>query len=76
MKINKDIFDLASDQIDTSKVMYNGKIIKCLVAPYHSYAQLEKLIPFTKSTYLFPERDLNNNQLRGFISLVVSSKYY
>ena len=38
MKINQNLFDLEPDQEATSKMMYNGKVIKCLVAPYHSYA--------------------------------------
>jgi len=56
MEIQNNLFDLTSEQEATSKMLYNGKIIKCLVAPYHTYNQLEKVIPYTKTTYLFPER--------------------
>lgn len=57
MNISKNLFDLTEDQEKTSKMMYDGKVIKCLVAPYHSYDQLEKVIPYTKTTFLFPERN-------------------
>ncbi len=54
MNINKNLFDLTEDQEVTSKMMYNGKVIKCLVAPHHSYAQLERAIPYTKNYILIP----------------------
>ena len=73
MKINQKLFDLEPDQEATSKMMYNGKVIKCLVAPYHSYAQLEKTIPFTKTTYLFPEREMSVAQVKGLISMIVAN---
>jgi len=47
--IQENLFDLTSDQIDQSKMIYNDKVIKCLVAPYHTYSQLEKLITYTPS---------------------------
>ena len=73
MKINQNLFDLEPDQEATSKMMYNGKVIKCLVAPYHSYAQLEKIVPFTKTTYLFPEREMSVAQVKGLISMIVAN---
>ena len=73
MKINQNLFDLTPDQEATSKMMYNGKTIKCLVAPYHSYAQLEKIVPFTKTTYLFPEREMSVAQVKGLISMIVAN---
>ncbi len=73
MKINQNLFDLEPDQESTSKMMYNGKVIKCLVAPYHSYAQLEKIVPFTKTTYLFPEREMSVAQVKGLISMIVAN---
>jgi len=48
---------------------YNGKVIKCLVAPYHSYAQLEQTVPFTKTTYLFPEREMSVAQVKTLIKI-------
>jgi len=71
--IQENLFDLTSDQIDQSKMIYNDKVIKCLVAPYHTYSQLEKLITYTPATYLFPEREMNIPQLRSLISMVVGS---
>lgn len=73
MKINENLFDLTTDQEETSKMMYNGKVLKCLVAPYHSYAQLEKVVPYTKTTYLFPEREMSVSQIRSLISMIASS---
>lgn len=73
MKFNNNLFELESEQIETSKMMYSGKIIKCLVAPYHSYMALENDIPYTKSTFLFPEREMSAQQVRGFISMIVNS---
>ena len=73
MKINQKLFDLEPDQEATSKMMYNGKVIKCLVAPYHSYAQLEKIVPFTKTTYLFPEREMSVAQVKSLISMIVAN---
>lgn len=72
MKFNNNLFELDSEQIETSKMMYNGKVIKCLVAPYHSYNTLESDVPYTKTTFLFPERELSAQQVRGFISMVVN----
>lgn len=72
MKFESNLFTLSPSQEDTSKMMYNGKVIKCLVAPYHSYAALEKLVPFTKTTLLFPEREMNASQMRGLISMIVN----
>jgi hypothetical protein len=71
--ITQNLFELTPEQAETSKTMYNGKIIKCLVAPYHTYQQLEKMVPFTKTTYLFPERELTLHQLRSFISFMVAN---
>ena len=67
------VFDLTQEAIDLSKMMYNGKLIKCLVAPYHSFNQLETIFPFTKTTYLFPEREMNASQIRSFISMIVKA---
>lgn len=72
IKINKNLFDLTKEQIETSKMIYEGKIIKCLVAPYHTYEQLEKIVPFTKTTYLFPEREVFT-KLKSLISTIVAN---
>lgn len=72
MKFKENLFDLTAEQIETSKMMYDGKVIKCLVAPYHSYADLEKMIPYTKTTLLFPEREMSVAQVRSLISMIVA----
>jgi len=73
MKFNENLFELDAEQIETSKMIYDGKIIKCLVAPYHSYMVLENDIPYSKTTFLFPEREISAQQVRGFISMIVNS---
>lgn len=73
MKITENLFDLTKEQIDSSKMIYDGKVVKCLVAPYHTHAQLEKIVPYAKNTYLFPERDLSISQIKGLISMIVKS---
>jgi hypothetical protein len=70
--IKENLFDLTQEQIDMSKNIYNGKIIKCLVAPYHSYNQLEKEVNYTKTTYLFPEREMTSAQCSNLISMLVN----
>lgn len=73
MQITENLFELTDEQIESSKIIYNGKIIKCLVAPYHTFSQLENIVTFTKNTFLFPERELNIIKLRGFISMIVNN---
>lgn len=73
MKISKNLFTLTKEQEETSKMIYNGKIIKCLIAPYHSYNDLEKVIPYSKTTYLFPEREVAITQLSQLISIIVAT---
>jgi len=72
-KFKNGLFDLTKEQESNIKMMYNGKIIKCLVAPYHSYNDLESLIPYTKSTFLFPEREMSEGQANSLISNLVAS---
>lgn len=67
MKLN--LFDLTAEQEATSKALY-GKAIKCLIAPYHSYNELENMIPYDRNTFLFPEREMNVTQCRQFISIL------
>ena len=71
--IKENLFDLTPEQIDMSKNVYNGKIIKCLVAPYHSYNQLEKEVTYTKNTFLFPEREMTSAQCSSLISMLVKN---
>lgn len=71
MEIKNNLFDLTEEQSNMSKTMYNGKIIKCLIAPYHSYNELEKIVEYTPTTLLFPEREVSATQLSGLISSIV-----
>ena len=71
LNIPDNVFNLTEDQVEMSKQIYQGKIIKCLVAPYHTHAELEKVLKHTKYTYLFPERDMTYEQTRYFIALIV-----
>jgi hypothetical protein len=73
MEIKANLFNLSPDDIKSSEMMYNGKIIKCLVAPYHTYEELEKIIPYTKTTYLFPEREVPAHKLRSLVDIAVNS---
>ena len=73
IKIGEDFFAMDEEQTKTTKGIYNDKIIKCIVAPYHTYAQLEKVVPFTKTTYLFPEREMSADQCRSLVSMIVAS---
>jgi len=71
--IPNNLFNLSQTDINTCKAIYNGKVIKCLVAPYHSYNELESIISYSRYTYLFPERDLNMIQISNFISMLTNS---
>jgi len=73
IKVEENLFSLTPEQEEMSRMMYDGKIIKCLVAPYHTYEDLEKIIPFTKTTYVFPEREMTINQCKALISMIVRS---
>jgi hypothetical protein len=73
MRFKEGLFELTKEQENTVKMMYNGKLIKCLVAPYHSYSDLESVIPYTKSTFLFPEREMSDGQANSLISNLVES---
>jgi len=70
MKLQKNLFDLTSEQLATSKMMYN-KTIKCLIAPYHTEKTLE--IEQAPNIMMFPERELTHQQTKSFISMCVNS---
>lgn len=73
MDILEGLFELTSEEKETSKMMYSGKTVRCLVAPYHTYFDLANEVPFTKSTFLFPEREMSSAQVRSFISMLMTS---
>lgn len=73
LQLDIDLFELSNEEIATSKMMYSGKIIKCLVAPYHTFADIEQALPYSKNTFVYPEREMNINQIRSLISMIVAS---
>jgi hypothetical protein len=73
MKLSNNLFDLSKEQIETSKMMYEGKIIKCLVAPYHTERNLE--IDWAPNIFMFPEKEFTQLQTRQFVSMLVNSKF-
>jgi hypothetical protein len=76
MIIDENLFGLRDESIETSKLVYGGKIIKCLVAPYHTFGELEKVVPWTNQTFLFPEREMSTHKTRSFISMLVNNPKY
>lgn len=82
MKLEKGLFKLTKEQIETSKMLYNDKIIKCLVAPYHSHEGNDYNFVTNKiemdwadNIYMFPEKDLSEGQTRQFMSLVANGTH-
>lgn len=70
MKLQNNLFDLSNDEIKTSQLMYN-KVIKCLIAPYHTAKNIE--IEYASNIFMFPEKELSQFQTKQFISMVVNS---
>ncbi len=68
-KLPEDIFTLSNEQEKLSLSIY-GKVVKCLVAPYHSYERLEKVLTYSPTTFLFPEKHIDHQKERSFISLI------
>ena len=73
LKLELNLFDMTDEQIEMSKMMYNDKVIKCLVAPYHSFSEIEESLPYSKTTFVYPENEMNINQIKSFISLLVNN---
>jgi len=69
-KINKELFKLTPEQEQTSITMY-GKVIKCLIAPYHNI----KNIPLESNdeVFVYPERDLSIQQRKEIVGVMASS---
>ncbi len=63
--ISKKLFDLTPEQKDKSIKMY-GKVIKCLIAPYHTINRLP--LEHNDNVYVYPERDLTIEQRKELIS--------
>lgn len=69
-KITKNLFDLTKEEAEMSMQIY-GKIIKCLIAPYHYI----KTIPLeaNNEVFVYPERDLNIQQRKSIVSVMANS---
>lgn len=70
MKLSKEMFTLSKEEEQTSMMMY-GKIIKCLVAPYHSTGDIE--IEYDPHTYFFPEKEVSSIQCQKMISAIANN---
>jgi hypothetical protein len=71
MNIEKNLFDMTPEEEQLSRALYGGNVIKCLVAPYHTYDQLERYIDeMSPNTYLFPERDRNIPDIVQFVNTI------
>ena len=71
--INKEIFKLEKSQEDFTKMFYDGKVIKCLVAPYHTAEYFEKNLEWADNIFVFPENSIPRGQLSSLISMIVAS---
>jgi hypothetical protein len=75
-KLKANIFDLTPDQIETTKMFYNGKVIKCLVAPHHTAQYFEENLEYASNTFVFPENTISQQQLPSIIGMIVNSTKY
>lgn len=71
--ISKEIFKLEEEQEDLTKMFYDGKIIKCLVAPYHTAEYFENNLEWADNIYVFPENSVPRGQLSSLIGMIVAS---
>jgi len=69
-KITKNLFDLTQSQIDSSISMY-GKVIKCLIAPYHNIQNIP--LESNDEVYVYPERDLSIQQRKEMVGVMANS---
>jgi len=70
--ISKEIFKLEKEQEDFTKMFYNGKVIKCLVAPYHTAQYFEQNLEWADNIYVFPENSIPRDRLASIISMIVN----
>jgi uncharacterized protein YaiI (UPF0178 family) len=57
-------------------MFYNGKVIKCLVAPYHTAQYFEKNLEYVNNIFVFPENSISQQQLSSIITMIVNSPKY
>lgn len=84
MKLEKGLFELTKEQEVASKMLYNGKVVKCLVVPYHTYNEIKFdsnfisnriEMDYSENVFMFPEKELSEVQSRQFVSLIVNGKH-
>lgn len=71
--ISKEIFKLEKEQEDFTKMFYDGKVIKCLIAPYHTAEYFEKNLEWADNIYVFPENSVTRDKLSSLIGMIVAS---
>lgn len=69
-KLKENLFDLTPAQKEKSIQIY-GKVIKCLVAPYHTINTIP--LESNNTVYVYPERDLTITQRKELLSIMVNS---
>lgn len=75
-KIPAAIFQMDADQESTTKMFYDGKVIKCLVAPYHTIAYFEENLEWADNTFVFPENTMPVSSLSSLVGMIVASPKY
>ena len=70
------IFSLKESQVNASKAMYNGKIIKCLIDPHHNLDDVTNYIGNGSQgkLYIFPENNMSLLDTQLFIKNLVDSE--
>lgn len=54
-------------------MFYDGKVIKCLIAPFHTTQYFEKNLEWADNIYVFPENSMPRDKLASLISMIVAS---
>jgi hypothetical protein len=74
--IKSEIFDLTTEQLDLTKMFYDGKVIKCLVAPYHTASYFEENLEYAGNVFVFPENSIPRDKLGTIIGMIVANPTY
>lgn len=70
MKLTKSFFELTEKQTENS-ILFYGKIIKCLIAPYHTINTIP--LESNDTIYVYPERDLNIEERKNLLNVILKS---
>ncbi len=74
--LKSEIFDLTKEQLDLTKMFYDGKVIKCLVAPYHTAQYFEENLKYAENVFVFPENSIPRDKLGSIIGMIVANPKY